>query len=229
MIHVLSFLKKIYKLQTWKVRHTGCPNIQGGGPSKGLFGQFMIRRVAIFHWCISMYYSINYAFYAEVKQAYKDDVKLASFIAMFWHQPGWLPDHQNTFTSRLLYFLGNVWPCSLPYLAFADCNAAFCKNMTDSINHDYIWVSAIVGCIAFRHQFPGIAYHDATAFHARALKGTQYCKRDMDPFATSFQGFFFFSLKSICTVYRLWALHYLFSPRRVIGIFRVHQQYLKNY
>src|SRR5688572_3936645 len=69
----------------------------------------LIRRVAILSLiasaCVIL---INYAFYAEVKYAYKDDVRLASFIALFLASARLIAlVIKILVTSRLLYFLGN--------------------------------------------------------------------------------------------------------------------------
>lgn len=78
--------------------------------AKNITGNTLIRRLALLTVIVSTcFIIINYAFYASVKEAFKDDVSLASFIAFFlaFSRIAALA-FKSIFTSRLITRLGIV-------------------------------------------------------------------------------------------------------------------------
>lgn len=234
------FLKKIlHSVRHDPVHHAAAPKHTGVLRSivRDYSANSLIRKVAILSLIVSAcIILINYAFYAEVKQAYKNDVALASFIAMFLATARLIAlVIKILFTSRLLYFLGNrVALLITPILLI--CLIAilfFTNNMTDS-NKTMLYVfglSAIaVDVLHSAINSPVLlTMMQPLSTHER-LRAHNIVKGIMDPFAFLFSGLFllfFFNLN----LYSLQALSFALLALAlawVIGIFKVHQQYLKT-
>jgi len=234
------FLKKIlHAARHEPVQHTGAPKHTGALRSivKNFSANLLIRRVAILSLIVSAcIILINYAFYAEVKQAYKDDVALAGFIAMFLATARLIAlVIKILFTSRLLYFLGNrvallITPILLICLIVI---LLFTNNMTDSSKIMlYIFgLSAIaVDVLHSAINSPVLLTMMQPLSMLERLRAHNIVKGIMDPFAYLFSGLFLLVFFKI-NLYSLQALSFVLLALAfawVIGIFKVHQQYLKT-
>lgn len=197
----------------------------------------LIRRVAILSLIVSAsIILINYGFYAEVKHAYKDDVEFARFIAFFLAIARLIALLiKILITSRLLYWLGNrvaliITPVLLIFLIsillLTDVMTQNSKNVLYIFGLSAIVVDVLRSAI----NSPVLLTMMQPLSTLQRLRAHNIVKGIMDPFAYFFSGVFLL----IVIKFRLYNLEMLslvllgLAVAWIIGIFRVHQQYLKT-
>jgi hypothetical protein len=197
----------------------------------------LVRRVALLSLIVSAcIILINYAFYAEVKSAYKNDVELASFIAKFLAAARLAALFiKIIFTSRLLYWLGNRTALMItPLLLILLVSVLL---LTDSMSSTTKIVLYIFGFSAILTDVLNSAINSPVLLtfmqplsSMEKLRAHNIVKGIMDPFAYLGCGLL------LLTIYRfeldilqiLSAILLFLAIAWVIGIFRVNQQYLKT-
>lgn len=197
----------------------------------------LIRRVAILSLiasaCVIL---INYAFYAEVKYAYKDDVRLASFIAFFLATARLIAlVIKILVTSRLLYFLGNrIALLITPTLLICLMVILFLTNNLTGNTKFVLYVfglsAIVVDVMHSAINSPVLLTMMQPLSTLERLRAHNIVKGIMDPFASLCSGIFlliffkfnWYNLQTLSFVLLGLALAW------IIGIFRVHAQYLKT-
>lgn len=197
----------------------------------------LVRRVAVLSLIVSACIILtNYGFYSEVKHAYKDDVELARFIALFLATARLFAlVIKMLFTSRLLYWLGNRFALIItPVLLIILITALL---LTDALGNNnqivlYIFGLSAIAVDVLRSAIdsPVLLTMMQPLSTLERLRAHNIVKGIMDPFAYFFSGIFIlvflklelFSLETLCYVLLFLAVAW------IIGIFRVHQQYLKT-
>lgn len=197
----------------------------------------LVRRVAILSLIVSAcIVLINYAFYAEVKSAYKNDVELARFIALFLAMARLAALLiKIVFTSRLLYWLGNqaallITPTLLIILVAV-------LLLTGTITYNNKIVLYIFGLSAILTEVLNSAINSPVLLtimqplsSVERLRAHNIVKGIMDPFAYFICGLLLLAAYKF-NFYTLQFLSFgllFLAIAWVIGIYRVHQQYLKT-
>ncbi|MEO7393671.1 MAG: Npt1/Npt2 family nucleotide transporter, partial [Chitinophagaceae bacterium] len=234
------FLKKILQAQkAGKNHHSDSSKHVSGLNSivKNYTDNKLIKRVAILSLIVSAsVILINYGFYAEVKQAYKNDVEFARFIAFFLAAARLIAlIIKILFTSRLLYWLGNRFALLVTPIIFISLIAVLL--LTDMMNYNGKIVLYIFGLSAIMVDVLRSAINSPVLLTMmqplatlQRLRAHNIVKGIMDPFAYFFCGAFLLIVFNR-NIYSLEILVYVLLALAlawVIGIFRVHQQYLKT-
>ena len=197
----------------------------------------LIRRVALLSLIVSAcIVLINFGFYSEVKNAYKKDVEFASFIAKFMAVARLIAlAIKILFTSRLLYWIGNRAALIIaPIILILLITALLLTNVVtyNSINVLYIFglAAIVVDVLNSAINSPVLLTLMQPLSTLERLRAHNIVKGIMDPFAYLLSGIFilvFLKLK----LFDLQSLSYVLlglAIAWIIGIFRVHQQYLKT-
>lgn len=195
----------------------------------------LVRRVALLSLIVSgCIVLINYGFYSEVKEAYKDDVTLAKFIAFF------LATARLTallikilVTSRLLYWLGNraallITPVLLIILIVSLELTGAISNNTKNILYIFGLSAILADVLRSAINSPVLLTMMQPLSTPERLRAHNIVKGIMDPFAYFFAGVFIL----VTIKFKFYSLHLLsyvvlgLAVAWIIGVFRVHQQYL---
>jgi len=197
----------------------------------------LIRRVAILSLIVSgCIILINYGFYAEVKHAYKDDVALARFIALFLAIARLFAMLiKILFTSRLLYWLGNrlsliIAPVLLILLIAALLYIRELSFGTKYVLYIFGLSAILIDVLNSAINSPVLLTIMQPLSTIERLRAHNIVKGIMDPFAYLISGLFILVIEKLQLLslevlsYALLAL----ALAWIIGIFRVHQQYLKT-
>jgi HEAT repeat protein len=196
----------------------------------------LVRRVALLSLIVSgCIIFINYAFYAEVKSQYKNDVELARVIALFLAGARLAAMLiKIVFTSRLLYWLGNktsliITPAMLVVLVFIIL-------LTDTMTYNNRIILYIFGVSAILTDVLNSAINSPVLLTimqplsgVERLRAHNIVKGIMDPFAYFLSGIILLvSYKfNFYTIQFLGYVLLFIAVAWIIGIFKVHQQYLK--
>jgi len=197
----------------------------------------LIRRVAILSLIVSgSIILINYGFYAEVKHAYKDDVALARFIAFFLAIARlFAVVIKILITSRLLYWLGNrialiIAPVLLIFLIFALLLTNQFAFQSKNILYLFGLSAILIDVLNSAINSPVLLTIMQPLSSIERLRAHNIVKGIMDPFAYLFSGLFILVFVKL-ELFSLEILSYALlglALAWIIGIFRVHQQYLKT-
>ncbi len=196
----------------------------------------LVRRVAILSLIVSAcIILINYGFYSEVKGT-KNDVELAHFIALFLATARLVAlVIKILVTSRLLYWLGNRTALIITPLLLIILISALLLADAMTFNSKivlYIFGLAAIGVDVLRSAInsPVLLTMMQPLSTLERLRAHNIVKGIMDPFAYLFSGIFLLVLLEL-KLYNLQTLSYVLfglAIAWIIGIFRVHQQYLKT-
>jgi len=197
----------------------------------------LVRRVAILSFIVSAsIVLINFGFYSEVKHAYKNDVEFARFIAFFLASARLIAlVIKILFTSRLLYWLGNRFALSItPILLIIFIVILL---ITETVAYESKMVLYIFGFSAISVDVLRSASNSPVLLTmiqplttTERMPAHNIVKGIMDPFAYLFAGLFILVFMKL-HLFDLQTLGYLLLGLAIawfIGIFRVHQQYLKT-
>ena len=197
----------------------------------------LVRRVAMLSLIVSAcIILINYGFYTEVKHAYKDDVALARFIALFFATARLIALMIKILvTSRLLYWLGNRTALIItPILLIILISVLLLTNVMTYNAKIVLYIfglsAIVIDVLSSAINSPVLLTIMQPLSTLERLRAHNIVKGIMDPFAYLFSGVFlliFLKLK----IYNLQTLSYVLlglAVAWIIGIFRVHQQYLKT-
>jgi HEAT repeat protein len=212
--------------------HTGLHTVV-----KDYSANILIRRVALLSLIVSAcIILINYGFYAEVKNAYKNDVEFARFIAFFLAIARLIAlVIKILFTSRLLYWLGNRFALSItPVLLITFIILLLISETVayESKTVLYIFGLAAISVDVLRSAInsPVLLTMMQPLTTPERLRAHNIVKGIMDPFAYLFSGLFILVFIKLHLL-NLQILGYLLlglAIAWIIGIFMVHQQYLKT-
>ncbi len=234
------FLKKVLQAEKSAKGHHTASTKHGPGLHtivKDYTVNILIRRVAILSLIVSAcIILINYGFYSEVKHAYKDDVEFARFIAFFLAIARLIALLIKILvTSRLLYWLGNRAALIITPVLLSILIAALL--LTDVITYNsknvlYIFGFAAIAVDVLRSAInsPVLLTMMQPLSTLERLRAHNIVKGIMDPFAYLFSGIFLLVFLK-WGIYNLQTLSYVLlglAIAWIIGIFRVHQQYLKT-
>ena len=204
---------------------------------KDFTANILIRRVAVLSLIVSAcIVLINYGFYAEVKNAFKKDVEFAQAIAFFLAIARLIAlVIKILFTSRLLYWLGNRAALIITPLLLILLIAALL--LTNIMTYNSKIVLYIFGLSAIVVDVLNSAINSPVLLTLmqplstlERLRAHNIVKGIMDPFAYLFSGIFILVFIKL-QLFDLQTLSYVLlglAVAWIIGIFRVHQQYLKT-
>ena len=240
---LISFrnLKKIHQKENSAEAHHAEPHKHHGTKINSIVKDYtvniLIRRVAILSLIVSAsIILINYGFYAEVKSTYKKDIELAGFIAFFLAMARLVAlVIKIAVTSRLLSRLGNRTALIITPLLLIFLIAMLLLTNVIAYNDKavlYIFGLAAIGVDVLLSAInsPVLLTMMQPLSALERLRAHNIVKGIMDPFAYLFSGILllvFLELK----LYNLQSLSYVLFGLAIlwiIGIFRVHQQYLKT-
>lgn len=197
----------------------------------------LIRRIALLSLIVSVCIVIlNYAFYAEVKHAYKDDVELAGFIAGILAGARLIAMLiKIIFTSRIVYWLGNVaaltiTPVVLIIMVLMLVYSGVFEPGTELILYIFGLAAIVIDVLRSAIDIPVLLTMMQPLTTPERLRAHNIVKGIMDPFAFLFSGVFLLLVYQF-NLYSLPLLGYLLLALAVswiIGILRVHSQYLKT-
>ncbi|MGB3153261.1 MAG: hypothetical protein WBB06_01575 [Chitinophagaceae bacterium] len=204
---------------------------------KDFTANILIRRVAVLSLIVSAcIVLINFGFYSEVKHAYKNDVEFARFIAFFLAIARLIALLIKILvTSRLLYWLGNraalvITPLLLIILITALLLTNVLTYNTKMVLYIFGLSAIVVDVLNSAINSPVLLTLMQPLSTLERLRAHNIVKGIMDPFAYLFSGLFllvFMKLK----IFDLQTLSYVLlglAVAWIMGIFRVHQQYLKT-
>lgn len=234
------FLKQVLQAEkSSKPHHTEPAKHHSGLHTavKDFTANVLVRRVAILSFIVSAcIILINFGFYSEVKNAYKDDVGFALFIAKFLAIARLIAlVIKILFTSRLLYWLGNrfalcITPilmiCFIVLLLISETVAYGSKTVLYIFGLSAITVDVLRSAI----NSPVLLTMMQPLSTPERLRAHNIVKGIMDPFAYLFSGAFILIFINL-NLFDLQTLGYVLlglAIAWIIGIFKVHQQYLKT-
>ena len=234
------FLKKVLEAEKSAKKHKGETVKQHTAVHtivKDFTANLLVRRVAILSLIVSAcIVLINFGFYAEVKNAYKNDVDFARAIAFFLAIARLIAlAIKILFTSRLLYWLGNRAALVItPLLLIVLITVLL---LTDVMTYNTKIVLYIFGLSAIVVDVLNSAINSPVLLTLmqplstlERLRAHNIVKGIMDPFAYLFSGLFILVFIKL-QLFNLQTLSYVLlglAVAWIIGIFRVHQQYLKT-
>lgn len=204
---------------------------------KNFFINLLVRRVALLSFIVSAcIILINYGFYSEVKHAYKDDVALASAIALFLASARVIALLiKILFTSRLLYWLGirsalSITPILLIFLIASLLLTGAITTNTKTVLYIFGLAAIVTDVLRSAIDSPVLLTMMQPLSTLERLRAHNIVKGIMDPFAYLFSGLLIlFAIK--LELFSLEALSYVLlglTVAWIIGIFRVHGEYLKT-
>ncbi len=204
---------------------------------KDFTANLLIRRVAILSLIVSAcIVLINYGFYDEVKHAYKDDVEFARFIAFFLAMARLLALLIKILvTSRLLYWLGNRAALIItPILLILLITVLLLTNVMTYNSKIVLYIfglsAIVIDVLSSAINSPVLLTLMQPLSTLERLRAHNIVKGIMDPFAFFFSGIFLLVFLKL-EIFDLQKLSYVLLALAVawiIGIFKVHQQYLKT-
>ena len=234
------FLKKVLQAEKSSKNHAADAAKQSAGVHtivKDFTANILIRRVAVLSLIVSAcIVLINFGFYSEVKNAYKNDVDFARFIAFFLAIARLIAlVIKILLTSRLLYWLGNRAALIItPLLLILLITALLFTNVMTYNSKAVLYIfglsAIVIDVLNSAINSPVLLTLMQPLSTLERLRAHNIVKGIMDPFAYLFSGIFilvFIKLK----LFDLQTLSYVLlglAVAWIIGIFRVHQQYLKT-
>ena len=205
--------------------------------AKNFTGNLLIRRLAVLTVVVSScFIIINYAFYAGVKEAYKDDVSLTQFIAFFGAITRIIAlIVKIIFTGRLINRLGIiksllVTPMVMLLMIGMVLMAQRMEGNTKLIF--YLFGATLIAIEIFRSAINSpvfITIMQPLPTHER-LRAHTIVKGIMDPFASLFTGILLLVLIKYQPNADLTNIYYILFGLGIlwiVGIYRVNNQYLK--
>lgn len=239
---LLSFpyLKKVLPTsEKEKVHHLESPTHVSNLNSivKNFWVNTLVRRVALLSLIVSAcIILINYGFYSEVKEKYKDDVALATFIALFLASARLIALLiKILMTSRLLYWLGNrsaliITPVLLILLIASLLVTGALTSSAKIVLYIFGLSAILTDVLNSAINSPVLLTMMQPLSTLERLRAHNIVKGIMDPFAYFLSGLFILITVKM-EIFSLQALSYVLLGLTfawIIGIFRVHQQYLKT-
>lgn len=204
---------------------------------RNFFSNVLIRRIAILTLITSSAFIIvNFSFYAKVKQAVHSDVDLAQFIAFFLASVRiFALIVKMIFTGRLINRLGITRSLLItPVLMMSLIAAIFVsdKVIGSAVISLYMFGAMAIVVDILRTSIDGpvlLTLMQPLNTHER-LRAHNITKGIMDPFASFLTGVALLALINFRQEMRLAELNYILLGLGlcwIIGIYRIHQQYLK--
>jgi ATP:ADP antiporter, AAA family len=235
-----QYIKKILppSLEEKKHHHTPSPTHITNLNSivKNFWVNTLVRRVALLSLIVSAcIILINYGFYSEVKQQNKDDVALATFITLFLASARLIALLiKVVITSRLLYWLGNRSALSITPVLLILLIASL--QVTGALSSSTKLVLYIFGLAAIVTEVLNSAINAPILLTMmqplstlERLRAHNIVKGIMDPFAYLLSGLFILVIVKM-KIFDLKILSYVLfglTIAWIIGIFKVHREYLK--
>lgn len=206
--------------------------------AKNFSGNILIRRLAIVTIIVSSCFIIsNYAFYAGVKEAFKDDVSLAQFIAFFLAFSRIVAMVVKiAFTGRLISRLGIIKSLMVTPLVMIGMIGVvlIVRHMPDTAGIVfYLFGATTIAIDILRSAISApvfITIMQPLPTHER-LRAHNILKGIMDPFASLFTGILLLMLLQYQPHADLTNIYYVLFALGVlwiIGIYRVNKEYLKT-
>ena len=205
--------------------------------AKNFSGNLLIRRLAVLTIIVSScFIIINYAFYAGVKEAYKDDLSLTRFIAFFAAFTRIIAlVVKIVFTGRLINRMGIIkalliTPCVMLLMIGMVLMAQRMEGNNKVIF--YLFGATLIAIEIFRSAINSpvfITIMQPLPTHER-LRAHNIVKGIMDPFASLFTGILLLLLIKYQPRADLTNIYYILFGLGIlwiIGIYRVNNQYLK--
>jgi hypothetical protein len=203
---------------------------------KNFWVNTLVRRVALLSLIVSAcIILINYGFYSEVKQQNKDDVALATFITLFLASARLIALLIKVIiTSRLLYWLGNrsallITPVLLILLIASLQVTGALSSSTKLVLYIFGLAAIITEVLNSAINAPILLTMMQPLSTLERLRAHNIVKGIMDPFAYLLSGIFILVIVKM-KIFDLKILSYVLlglTIAWIIGIFKVHQEYLK--
>ena len=203
---------------------------------KNFWVNTLVRRVALLSLIVSAcIILINYGFYSEVKQQNKDDVALATFITLFLASARLIALLiKVVITSRLLYWLGNrsallITPVLLIILIASLQVTGALDSSTKLVLYIFGLSAIITEVLNSAINSPILLTMMQPLSTLERLRAHNIVKGIMDPFAYLLSGIFILVIVKL-KIFDLQILSYVLfglTIAWIIGVFRVHQEYLK--
>lgn len=243
MVASLPMLRRIQKMENLdqhhhphhKVKHAAHPVSH---IVKNFSSNILIRRIALTTVIASaVFIIVNYAFYAKVKEAVHSDVELAQFIALFFASARVMALLVKiVITGRLINKLGIINSLLItPILLLILAGAVILLERFSIVPHLLIYffgaMAIMVDILKSTINTPVfLTLMQPLGTHER-LRAHTITKGIMDPFAFLGSGIVLFALFRVEHNLHIPVLNYFLITLGVlwiIGIYRIHQQYLQT-
>ena len=204
---------------------------------RNFFENVLIRRIAIITVIASATFIIvNFAFYAKIKDSVRSDVQLAQFIALFFATVRILALFvKMIFTGRLISRLGIIRSLLITPILMILLVSLVIMTEQSIVNSRTIYLFGVMAILVdiLRTSINTpvfLTLMQPLSTHER-LRAHTITKGIMDPFASLFTGILLMVVTRFEHDMHLPSLNYIlliFGIMWIVGIYRIHQQYLKT-